>query len=178
MENDNFDYLEERDALGQIKSKVPFTASDAIVEQKQGTPLNVVYASLGSRMLAYFLDALILLLPSIIIIGGFMGEDFVRPEHAVQRNLLSLLIWTLYYGVLDSSDAQATFGKRILGIQVTDEHGGKVSFLKAALQYPAHFLSVMPLGFGIWAIATDDQKQAWHDSMLGTLVIKKDNNSR
>ena len=178
MEDEKFDYLEERDALGQLKPKVAFMDSEAIVEPHQGNTLNVVYASLGSRMLAYLLDGLILLLPSLILIGGFMGEDFIRPEHAGQRNLLSLLIWTLYYGVLDSSNAQATFGKRILGLQVIDEKGGQLSFLKAALRYPAHFLSVLSLGFGIWAIATDDQKQAWHDSMLGTLVIKKDTNSR
>ena len=48
----------------------------------------------------------------------------------------------------------------------------RLTFKKAYLRFLAQFISIIPLGFGIWSIATDKKKQAWHDMLLNCYVIK------
>ena len=175
MENETPDFIHERDALGLEKPKVIVENTeqvDSIVVEN----LDVIYASLGSRILAYFLDVLILILPLLVLENMIFGEEFTSSKDSLWRNLFNMVCWTLYYGLTESSDGQATIGKRICGLKVIDEKGEKLTFKKASLRYLAQILSVLPLGFGIWAIATDSKKQAWHDMLLGCYVIKNKSN--
>lgn len=171
MENETPEYFQERDALGLEKPKIK-VESFGPIETVLPIELNVTYATLGSRIMAYLLDALILLIPLMFLEFMIWGEDFIDPQYSLLRNLLNFAAWTLYYGQTESSDSQATFGKRICGLKVIDENGNKLTFKKAALRYIAQIISIIPLGFGIWAIAKDEKKQGWHDMLLGCYVIQ------
>lgn len=168
--NETPDFFEERDILGlpKLKLKNPDVLPDTNQEPKIYGKIEVEFAGLGSRFIAYFLDVIILLIPLYILGGVIFG---LNNEHSLLRIMFKLIIWTLYYGFTESSDGQATFGKRICGIKVIDEHGNKLTFKKAALRYLAQIISILPLGFGIWAIAKDENKQAWHDVLVGCYVI-------
>jgi uncharacterized RDD family membrane protein YckC len=100
------------------------------------------------------------------------GPEFTNPENSFKRNLLNLALWAVYYGFMESSEQQATLGKRICGLKVIDEFGNRLTYRKAILRYLAIIISVLPLGFGIWAIAYDKKKQGWHDALLGCYVVK------
>lgn len=170
-ENEVPDFIEERDLFGQVIPKHAATEelNDMNVEEEE-VNLDVEYAGLGIRILAAILDGIYLIIP-LILFEKIFFDDLTNSKHALSRNLISLAVWTIYYGLTESSSNQATFGKRTCGIKVIDENGNRLTFLVAALRYLAQIISVLPLGFGIWAIASNDKKQAWHDMLLGCYVI-------
>jgi uncharacterized RDD family membrane protein YckC len=170
MNKDIPEFFKERDVFGLEKPVIKIQNFKNVPEPPP--ELNFEYAGLGVRILAYILDGLIIFFPLIIIEGILFQEE---PVSDLNRNFISLFTWTLYYAATESSDMQATFGKRILGLKVIDEYGNKISFTRAALRHLAIILSVLPLGFGIWAIASDKKKQGWHDSLLECLIVKRKN---
>ncbi len=87
--------------------------------------------------------------------------------------VLSIIISWLYNALMESSSTQATLGKMAVGIHVTDTNGRRISFLRATGRYFAKgFLSSILLIGYIMAFFTN-RKQALHDLMAGTLVLKK-----
>lgn len=78
----------------------------------------------------------------------------------------------LYEAFMESSSYQATIGKMICGLRVTDLNGNRISFERATGRYFAKFLSVMFLGFGFLMAGFTERKQGLHDLLAGTLVRK------
>jgi uncharacterized RDD family membrane protein YckC len=76
---------------------------------------------------------------------------------------------------MESSPRQATLGKMAMKIIVTDLEGRPISFGRATGRYFAkNFLSAICfIGF-LMAIWTQ-KKQALHDMIAGTLVVKRPN---
>ena len=60
-----------------------------------------------------------------------------------------------------------------LGIIVTDLNGNPISFGKANGRYWGKIISTLILLIGYIMAAFTEKKQALHDMMAGTLVIKK-----
>jgi len=87
--------------------------------------------------------------------------------------LLALVLTWLYYALLESSSWQATLGKKALGLEVTDLAGGRISFGRATGRYFARWISAMTLGIGFIMAGFTEKKQALHDILVGTLVIRK-----
>jgi uncharacterized RDD family membrane protein YckC len=83
--------------------------------------------------------------------------------------LLLAVNW-LYEALLTSSSWQATVGKKILGLKVTDEVGNRISFGRASGRYFAKILSSMLLFIGYIMAAFTDRKRALHDMLAGTVV--------
>ena len=68
---------------------------------------------------------------------------------------------------------QATPGKMAVSARIVDaETGGKPSKKQCVGRYFAYFLSAIPLGLGFLWVAFDPKKQAWHDKLAGTVVVK------
>jgi uncharacterized RDD family membrane protein YckC len=148
------------------------------------------YAGFWLRFCAWFIDQVILLvLGGCIggILGGIIGGvaassgngpgspgwsstmDSVR----VIGNLISVVISWLYYALQESSGVQATLGKRALGLVVTDLNGQRMSFGKATGRYFGKLISAIILLVGFFMAGWTERKQALHDIMAGTLVMKK-----
>ena len=72
--------------------------------------------------------------------------------------------------LLESSPWQATVGKRTLGLKVTNLHGERVGFARAAARFVAKALSVLTLCLGFLFIVVTRRRQALHDLVAGTLV--------
>jgi uncharacterized RDD family membrane protein YckC len=79
----------------------------------------------------------------------------------------------LYFAYQESSPAQATIGKRALGIKVTDLEGNRISFGRATGRYFAKYLSAITLFIGFLLAAFTARKQALHDMIAGTLVVNR-----
>lgn len=85
--------------------------------------------------------------------------------------ILSTIIGWLYYAIMESSNKQATFGKVVMSIRVTDLDGNKISFGKASARYFAKILSTLFFYIGYIMAAFTEKKQALHDMLVGCLVV-------
>jgi Tfp pilus assembly major pilin PilA len=74
---------------------------------------------------------------------------------------------------MESSALQATVGKLAVGVKVTDLSGKRVTFLRATGREFAKLLSGMTLGVGYALVVFSSQRQALHDMIAGTLVVRK-----
>lgn len=123
----------------------------------------VVYAAFWERFGAAFLDGIILAVVQFAI--GLV----VSREVGI---LINLVIQWLYYALQESSPAQATLGKKALGLKVTTMTGGQITFGQATGRYFGKILSSIILLIGYLMMLWDDKKQTLHDKLAGTLVIK------
>jgi uncharacterized RDD family membrane protein YckC len=76
----------------------------------------------------------------------------------------------LYEAFMLSSTRQATLGKMIFGMKVTDLSGNRLSFAHATGRYFAKWLSAFTLLIGYIMAGFTERKQALHDMVAGTLV--------
>lgn len=146
------------------------------------------YAGFWRRFLAAFIDIIILSVVWTIIfeiVGNLSSVDPMSfyeygysvayeldPEIVIWQFVVALATW-IYYAAFESSSRQATLGKMALGIVVTDYEGERISFAKATGRYFSKIISATILFIGYIMAAFTEQKQALHDIMAGTLVIKK-----
>ena len=133
-----------------------------------GAPQHLQYAGVWLRFLALVIDTLIFALAGIILgfILGIMGGS---PK---SLDIPLFIVGWLYYALLESSVKQATIGKMVLGISVTDLSGNRISFGRATGRYFAKIISGVILCAGYIMAAFTAKKQALHDIMASTLVIK------
>jgi uncharacterized RDD family membrane protein YckC len=151
----------------------------------------VAYAGFWLRFVAAIIDGLILyfvgmilFLPFAASMGmGMRGMMTGRPPnlegllpfiHAMIRiTLLRTVLHWLYYSLLESSAWQATLGKKALGLEVTDLDGNRISFGRATGRFFAKIISSIILFIGYIMAGFTEKKQALHDILAGTLVIRK-----
>ena len=74
---------------------------------------------------------------------------------------------------MESSSKQATLGKMVLGIVVTDAGGNRISFGRALGRNLAKIISDIILFIGHFMVAFTEKKQGLHDLIAGTLVVVK-----
>src|SRR5947209_5857199 len=87
----------------------------------------------------------------------------------------SLLVTWMYHGLMDSSEWQATLGKKALGLVVTDMAGRRVSFGRATGRHFGKIITNMiPAFIGYIMAGFTEKKQALHDMMAGCLVLRRD----
>ena len=91
----------------------------------------------GRRYLARFIDSIVIVLLigvlglvwSVVVGGGSTGStSLVRT---LVYSLLFFLGWISYGTVLESSKAQATLGKRLMGLRVYNANGGRLKLMQA-----------------------------------------------
>lgn len=134
------------------------------------------YGGFWARFAAYVLDSILLgfaMAAIPITFGGLLG--MVAPDPAVLR-LFELLVqgvltW-LYFAFMESSEWQATLGKKALGLAVADLKGERISFGRATGRYFAKIPSGFVFGVGYIMAAFTEKKQALHDMIAGTLVVR------
>ncbi len=156
----------------------------------------VEYAGFWVRFLAFLIDNavmgvgfVLILIPLIFLtgLGGIIGE--IHPNEDLNDagifmlfGLLFLaatvsLLWTwLYHALMESSEWQATVGKRLLGLVVTDMAGQRVSFGRATGRHFAKIITNMvPAFIGYIMAGFTERKQALHDMLAGCLVLRRNN---
>lgn len=89
-----------------------------------------------------------------------------------------IFIHWLYYAAMESSPLRATFGKHLFGLVVTDLDGARVSFSRASARYFATAISWLTLGLGFVMAGTTERKQALHDKLAGSLVVRREQYTR
>lgn len=87
--------------------------------------------------------------------------------------ILTICIQVLYSTFMESSKFQATVGKLALGLIVTDLSGTKLDFSKALVRNLCKIISNFTLFIGYIMAGFTEKKQALHDMIASTLVVKK-----
>ena len=153
------------------------------------------YAGFWIRFVASLIDGLILGIPFglvaivlIFFLGGFgmmMRRNPVDPSAAVALAAPILLgflfamiffvgLQWLYFAGMESSERQATFGKAAMSVRVTDLEGRRLSFGHATGRFFAKLVSnLIPFAIGYIMAGFTAKKQALHDMIAGTLVLRK-----
>jgi uncharacterized RDD family membrane protein YckC len=86
--------------------------------------------------------------------------------------VLLISVGCLYYTLFEASAWQATPGKRILRLYVTDLNGRRITFARALLRNVARQISgVFFIGYLITGFT--EKKQALHDILARSLVLRR-----
>ncbi len=164
-------------------------------------PAHLIYAGFWLRFVAYFIDGFIIAVPITIVfmvLGGIIGgvaaasggfshttgdsdsSQTLAPAMGLGIALLELVVWVativiawLYFAKLESGPHQATFGKRALGLKVTNLSGEPIRFGQASGRFFGKIVSSMTFYIGFIMAGFTERKQALHDMIAGTLVVKK-----
>jgi len=146
---------------------------------------DVEYGVFWERFLAYCIDSIILTLASVVVgfIGAFfigfvmalMGMEIEEMEDffVVLYYILAFILSWLYFTIMESSKLQATLGKKICNLVVTDLSGNKITFARANARFWSKFISGIILCIGYIMAAFTEKRQALHDMIADTLVVKK-----
>jgi uncharacterized RDD family membrane protein YckC/predicted RNA-binding Zn-ribbon protein involved in translation (DUF1610 family) len=144
----------------------------------------VDYAGFWTRFIAAFVDGIVVIIIAVaigFIVGMILGPLFaagggnVRNNQAFFRlvgNVIGILTGWLYFALQESSEKQATVGKKMMGILVTDLDGNRISFGRASGRHFGKILSGCLLLIGYIMAGLTEKKQALHDMMAGTLVVR------
>ena len=86
--------------------------------------------------------------------------------------LAVLVVW-LYFAAMEACAWQATLGKLVVGVRVTTLDGRRIGVGRATARLLAELLSLALLRFGFVVAGVDARKQALHDMLAGTLVVRE-----
>ncbi len=137
-----------------------------------------IFAGFWKRFFAYLIDVIVFaILIAIIFFTVFSSNielaslNDESSDKVLLLYSLYYLLWWLYFSIQESSSAQATLGKRALGIKVTDLDGQQISFIHATGRQWAGILSSLSFSIGYLLAAFTGKKQALHDMIAKTLVV-------
>ena len=102
-------------------------------------------------------------------ITPYIEDNFL--EIVILYSFLKFIVVFPYFTLLESSRWQATLGKLLLGIRVTDLSGQRISFLRAAGRLFGKTLSGQILLIGYLMAAFTEREQALHDLLASTIVV-------
>ena len=152
------------------------------------------YAGFWIRFVAVIIDAILIGFVSGVIIFPILGAigigaatmdpSAMNEDDAFAMismlsgamgamQIVNLVIYWLYYALMESSAKQATVGKMAMGIKVTDMDGNRIDFMKATLRFIGRVISGIILLIGYIMAAFTEKKQALHDIIASTVVVKK-----
>ncbi|MFA6332388.1 MAG: RDD family protein [Methanoregula sp.] len=170
----------------------------AVPEEDEGPEVGV-YAGLGRRLIAFIVDIILIVLFDLVLAGtlglfrGFQNLYFYAFQHVPASELttegttaalmgsiiaaygLTLVVvpW-IYYAGFESSRSQATPGKVLMKLVVTDLAGNKPTFARTSLRFFWKYVSTLIIFIGFIMIGFTKKHQGLHDRLSGCLVLLQD----
>ncbi len=156
----------------------------------------VIYAGFWLRVVAYLLDKVLIgvglcavFIPLAIMTGALAHFETLVIHHRGEPNPeaimafisliavyvgIALAVTWLYFAYFESSDWQATPGKRVMSIYVTDMSGQRLTFLHATGRFFSKLITALiPLWIGYIMAGFTERRQALHDMIASTLVVRR-----
>jgi uncharacterized RDD family membrane protein YckC len=152
------------------------------------------YAGFWLRLVALILDGIILAIPIVFVIAMMVvGFGLSMPFRRFPREefhdaffagagahfvflmiVVSFVLYWIYYAIFESSSWQATPGKMILGLYVTDLDGHRITFGRASGRFFGKLVSkYLTIYIGYIMAGFTARKQALHDILASCLVLRK-----
>lgn len=136
------------------------------------------YAGFWNRFGALALDlalveiALFFALLTSLLVGNWDRDAWNQAVAEYGDSILYVML-LLYYTIMEGSTKRATIGKLVYGIAVMDENGERLVWWRAALRNLFKILSVMTLFVGFLLVGLTQKKQALHDLITRSFVVKE-----
>jgi uncharacterized RDD family membrane protein YckC len=178
-----------------IETVAPKAVMNVELEEEE-IPQTGDYAGLGRRAFAFIIDVIMVLIFIIIaaaffsLIQGVKYFYYITAQRApiavlteagtteaafgpilASLGVLFIIIPWLYFAGFECSRGQATPGKTLMGIVVTDTDGNRISFSRATLRHFAKFISTIIIFIGFVMIGLTKKRQGLHDRIAGCLVL-------
>lgn len=134
------------------------------------------FAAFDQRLLASAIDFFILMIAYVFVVlllFVFIDDKTFRISTALALLPLVPIAKLIYGSIAEASEKQATIGKRLLDIKVTDMFGNRMSLSAAIGRNLAKIFSVLPLFLGYLYSFLNKKQQCFHDIIAGSLVIKQ-----
>ncbi len=134
------------------------------------------FATLDVRLLAVIIDYFIIFaiycliaLPMLL----FVDDKQTRIVIALAGLAIIPIIKMIYSIIMEASARQASYGKVLMALKVSDEHGLRITFSRSLVRNLSKLISLATLGLGYLMGFFDKRQQCLHDKIAGTLVIKE-----
>jgi uncharacterized RDD family membrane protein YckC len=160
-------------------------------------PIVFNYTGFWKRFLAFFVDAVVLVLvycSVIYLVNRILGLPVeyspiyergisIKMTKYAEDNFVSLvLLYSAiklsmvypYFALMESSRWQGTLGKALVRSKVVDSMGRRISFGRATGRFFGKILSSQTLLIGYLMVAFTKKKQALHDLLAGTFVVNNE----
>lgn len=136
------------------------------------------YASFFSRLIAYFLDNL------LIFVLMFSAIAIAAPDGASSLFNVEdtgLLVWMIYgfytlasagYFTILTGGGGQTVGKWLMGVKVISQDGAPVSYGGAFIRFAGYYISGFFLYIGFLIALIDARGQTFHDKIAKTVVVE------
>lgn len=144
-------------------------------KEEDRNPIQLAYANFWTRFVAFLIDWILLSVLSalvLLLLGLPLAPDVRDYEARLKMNFITIVMGWLYYAGFESSFYQATPGKQAMGVFVTDTEGYAISFSQATGRFFGRLLSGLILLIGYIMAAFTKRRQALHDLLAKTLVLK------
>ncbi|MCY1521700.1 RDD family protein [compost metagenome] len=134
------------------------------------------FASFDQRLTAMVIDYFFIILAYVIFL--LLLFIFINgKEQRISTGLFLLpligLVKIVYSSFAEASAQQATIGKRILTIRVTDIYGKRLTLANSFGRNLAKFISIIPFYFGYLYSFLNKKQQTFHDIIANTLIVKQ-----
>lgn len=87
--------------------------------------------------------------------------------------LISFALQVAYFTIMESSESQATIGKRAMNLIVADENGNRLNTQQALIRNVSRIISGIICLIGYFMAFFNEKKQALHDIIAKTNVYTK-----
>jgi len=142
-------------------------AADVASAAASGPPAETIVtaaASAASLPRAGFWIRMVALVLDAFIVGIVV--------HVLHHHADVELLFLAIYGAVMWKLRGATVGGIVFDMQVVRQDGREMDWVTAAVRALSCFLSLALAGLGFIWIAFDSEKQAWHDKIAGTVVVR------
>jgi uncharacterized RDD family membrane protein YckC len=143
-----------------VPTPVPFA-----VPAPAGPVLAGLWERLGAALIDFILVAVVFSIAVSPVLEALASHDLDEPG----RLRFSLL---LVYLAAMWAWRQTTVGNTVFHLRVQRTDGTRITVGIALVRALTLVLSVVPLGLGFWWLRWDPRRQAWHDKVAGTEVLK------
>ena len=135
------------------------------------------YIGFWKRALAALIDTVLMMLLIAPFLTLFYGKSYWTSDSTEIKGFLDVfltMILPIVVTIVFWIYKQATPGKMLFGARIVDVNTGLPPLNGKLLgRYFGYIVSALPLLLGFIWIGFDKRKQAFHDKLSGTAVVKK-----
>ena len=134
------------------------------------------FASFDQRLMASVIDYFFLMIGYVVVVllaYVFVDQKMFRIGTALVLLALVPIAKLIYSSIAEASIKQATIGKRLMDISVTDLIGNRLALSTSFARNFAKILSVLPFFLGYLYCFLNKKQQCLHDVVVETLVVKQ-----
>jgi uncharacterized RDD family membrane protein YckC len=113
----------------------------------------------------------------VLEVSKLFNIENPSQEQAIERLKFSLALYVLlalYNTLCESTPMRGSIGKKLCRLAVVDADGQRLGVGRALLRNFVKILSSLPLNIGFLPILWNERRQAWHDKIAQTYVIRRD----